>query len=131
MTEYSEEALTLEDIIKGIKQVGHVRHFKQTDLSLFDDVQNIKQPESIHFFEKINDYDVIHFSAKLQPNKRSNFALEGYFIKALARKYELTNNSAVRQWIEAQVINTGGLETNSKITVTTQVKRLIVESIAQ
>jgi len=119
----------LADIVQDIKQVTHVRYFKQTDLSLFDDVQDITQIKSVQYFEQINDYDIIHFAVKLQPNKRSNIALEGYFIKALARKYGLTDNTTVRQWIEARVADLGGLDANPKITVTTQVKRLIVEAI--
>jgi hypothetical protein len=121
-----------------------VQDFKQVDAIQFCEVkpvavQNIKQAdttEAVQDFKQIDDYEVIHFGIKLYPNnplhkvRRSSVALEGYFIKALVRRHGLTDNTSIRKWIEQRIIDDGGLDiTNSKLTTTTQVKRMIVEAI--
>ena len=53
--------------------------------------------------------------------------LEGYLVKALQRKHDLTDNPAIRAWIE-QAIKSDGVRFDSDAPLTRQVKRLIMES---
>ncbi len=118
--------------------------FKQVDVVQFceveaEPVKNSQQtdiPVAVQYFKQVNNYDVIHFGIMLYPNnplfkvRRSTVALEGYFIKALVRRYNLSDNTGIRKWIEQRIIDCGGLDVaNQKLTTATQVKRMIVEAI--
>ena len=119
--------------------------FKQVDVVQFCEVEaepvnNSQQtdiPEAVQYLKQVDNYDVIHFGVTLQPKsrlkqspRRSTIALEGYFVRALVRKYGFRDNAAVRQWIEARVVHLGGIDTDTpKLTATTQIKRIIIEAI--
>jgi transposase-like protein len=53
--------------------------------------------------------------------------LEGYLVKALQRKHGLTDNTAIRAWIE-QAIKADGERFDSAMPLTKQVKRMMIES---
>ncbi|WP_019864985.1 hypothetical protein [Methylovulum miyakonense] len=130
--------------VQDIKQVDSVH--KEPVESLDDAiVQNIKQssPDSLvqdvkqeivnqddDLDSPVYDFKQIHFAVTFshqgQP-KRTTVMLEGYLVKALQRKYGLTDNAAVRAWIE-QAIKSDGERFDSFAPLTRQVKRMMIES---
>ncbi len=99
-------------------------------------VQDVKQnapvqldDDSIHD-DTVYDYDHIHFAVMIAYKrhiKRTTVMLEGYLVKALQRKHGLSDNPAIRAWIE-QAIKNDGVRFDSFAPLTRQVKRIIIES---
>jgi len=91
-------------------------------------IQDVKQdsPDST-----IQDVKHVHFAVTIthqcQP-KRTTVMLEGYWVKALQRKHGITDNAAIRAWIE-QAIKGDGVRFDSFAPLTRQVKRIIIESL--
>ncbi|MDI1229853.1 MAG: hypothetical protein PSU93_01740 [Methylobacter sp.] len=116
-----------------------VQYVKQTEcdkLEVLPDstVQNVKQDNPILDDDVIDDpvYDFkqIHFALTIPHNgkpKRTTVMLEGYLVKALQRKHGLTDNPAVRAWIE-QAIKDDGDRFDGSAPLTRQLKRVIIES---
>lgn len=77
-----------------------------------------------------HDFDQLHFGVTIthqgQP-KRTTIMLEGYWVKALQRKYGLANNATIRAWIE-QAMKADGGKFDSHEALTKQVKRMMIES---
>ncbi|MDI1278803.1 hypothetical protein [Methylobacter sp.] len=97
-----------------------VQYVKQDDSILNDDV--IDHP--------VYDFKQIHFAVTLAHGgklKRTTVMLEGYLVKALQRKHGLTDNAAIRAWIE-QVIKSDGDRFDNHAPLTRQLKRVIIES---
>lgn len=116
-----------------------VQDVKQSDdnkLDLLPDnaVYNVKHDVPVQDDDDIDsavyDFKQIHFAVTFphqgQP-KRTTVMLEGYLVKALQRKHGLTDNAAIRAWIE-QAIKSDGVRFDSFAPLTRQVKRVIVES---
>ncbi len=90
------------------------------------DVQDIKPDVPVQLND---DYAQLHFGVTVKRQgqvKRTTVMLEGYLVKALGRKHGLTDNAAIRAWIEQAIQTGGGYDDNEALTK--QVKRLIVES---
>ena len=116
--------------VQYIKQ-DDVYHVKNTD-----DIQNVKQDalaqtNDDHMLDgSVYDYDQVHFGVTITHrghSKRTTVMLEGYLVKALQRKHDLADNTAIRAWIE-QAIKDADDTFDSNAPLTKQVKRLIVES---
>jgi hypothetical protein len=98
-------------------------------------VQYVKQDNPVHIDDDIDssvyDFKQIHFAVTIthkgQP-KRTTVMIEGYLVKALQRKHGLTDNTAIREWIE-QAIKNDGVRFDSFAPLTKQVKRIIIESL--
>ena len=116
-----------------------VQDVKQADddkLELLPDktVQHVKQDVPVQMDDDIEssvyDFKQIHFAVTInhqgQP-KRTTVMIEGYWVKALQRKHGLTDNPAIRAWIE-QAIKNDGVRFDSLAPLTKQVKRIIIES---
>ena len=104
--------------VQNVKQVGNIIT-----------VQNIKQDDEAE--ESVYDFKQIHFAIVIEHQgkpKRTTIMLEGYLVKALQRKHELTDNTAIRQWLE-QIIKGDPIRFDSYAPLTRQVKRLIIESL--
>jgi len=117
-----EPVKSVEDaIVQNIKQSSPdslVQYVKQ-DVTVHDDIDNLVYDfKQVHF--------AVTFSHQGQP-KRTTVMLEGYLVKALQRKHGLTDNSAIRAWIE-QAIKADGERFDSFAPLTRQVKRMIIES---
>ena len=97
-------------------------------------VQDVKQAIPVQMDNDIDspayDFKQIHFAVTIthqgQP-KRTTVMIEGYLVKALQRKHGLTDNPAIRAWIE-QAIKNDGVRFDSFSPLTKQVKRIIIES---
>lgn len=59
--------------------------------------------------------------------KRTTVRLEGYLVTALCKKHGLTDNGAIRKWVEQAIKDWTAFD--SHLSLTRQVKRLIVESL--
>ncbi len=117
-----------------------VQDVKQTDnnnpdLLAGSTVQNIKQDAPTQLDDDIDnavyDFKQIHFAVMFAHKghiKRTTIMLEGYWVKALQRKQGLTDNPAIRAWIE-QAIKDDGVRFDSDAPLTRQVKRIIIESL--
>jgi hypothetical protein len=112
-----------------------VQDVKQTDdkleLPLNEAVQNVKQDSPVQIDDRTSDnavYDFkqIHFAINIK-TKRTTVMLEGYLVKALQRKHNLPDNTAIRTWIE-QAIKADGERFDSVAPLTRQAKRVIIES---
>jgi hypothetical protein len=104
------------------------------DLSPDRSVQNIKRDVNAQLDDDIDtavyDFKQIHFAIRFPHKgciKRTTIMLEGYLVNALQRKHGLTDNPAIRTWIE-QAIKNDGLRFDSDAPLTRQVKRIIIES---
>lgn len=98
-----------------------VQDVKQDALVLNDDVMD----------DPVYDFKQIHFAVTITHNgqlKRTTVMLEGYLVKALQRKHRLTDNAAIRAWIE-KAIKSDGVRFDSSAPLTRQVKRVIIESL--
>ncbi|POZ52982.1 hypothetical protein [Methylovulum psychrotolerans] len=77
-----------------------------------------------------DDYGQVHFALTViygEQAKRTTVMLEGYLVKALQRKHRLSDNTAIRVWIEQAIkADSGRFDGNAPLTK--QVKRIIVES---
>lgn len=116
-----------------------VQDIKQTDndkldLSPDSTVQNVKQDAPTQLDEDMDspvyDFKQIHFAVTVTHQgkpKRTTVMLEGYLVKALQRKHGLTDNPAIRAWIE-QAIKGDAVRFDSFAPLTRQVKRIIIES---
>jgi len=117
-----------------------VHDVKQTDddkLELLVDktIQNVKQNipvliDNDDIDTSVYDFKQMHFAVTINhkdKSKRTTVMLEGYLVKALQRKHDLADNTAIRTWIE-QAIKDAGDKFDSYAPLTKQVKRLIVES---
>ena len=98
-------------------------------------IQNVKQNAPVKIDDadsdlSLYDYEQLHFGVTIthkgQP-KRTTVMLEGYWVKALQRKHDLTDNAVIRAWIE-QAIKADGRQFDSFAPLTKQVKRMIIES---
>jgi len=109
-------------IVQNIKQSSPdslVQYVKQESANQDDDLDN-----------PVYDFKQIHFAVSFShqgQSKRTTVMLEGYLVKALQRKHGLTDNAAIRAWIE-QAIKVDGVRFDSFAPLTRQVKRMIVES---
>jgi len=74
----------------------------------------------------VDDFKQIHFAIN-HGNKRTTVMLEGFLVKVLQRKHGLTDNKAIRVWIE-QAIKNDGVRFDRDAPLTRQVKRIIIES---
>ncbi|MDD5276440.1 MAG: hypothetical protein PHR16_10215 [Methylovulum sp.] len=98
----------------------------------FDPVQNVKQAEpdgtvqDIKQDNAVYDFKQTHFALTVA-SKRTTIMLEGYLVGALQRKHGLTDNAAIRVWIE-KAIKADGARFDSDAPLTRQVKRIIIES---
>ena len=96
-----------------------------------DAVQDVKQDAlSTDGGTGPDDYEQVHFALTVmygEQAKRTTVMLEGYLVKALQRKHRLSDNTAIRVWIE-QAIKADGSQFDSHSPLTKQVKRIIVES---
>lgn len=99
-------------------------------------VQDVKQNVPATFANddcdnvRPDDYGQIHFAVSFSHQgqaKRTTVMLEGYLVKALQRRHGLTDNTAIRAWIE-QAIKADGERFDSAMPLTKQVKRMIIES---
>jgi hypothetical protein len=121
-------------------RLNPVQDVKQTDnnnpdLSSDSTVQNIKQDAPTQLDDDMDnavyDFKQIHFAVMFAHKghiKRTTVMLEGYLVKALQRKHGLTDNPAIRAWIE-QAIKNDGVRFDSDAPLTRQVKRIITESL--
>lgn len=78
----------------------------------------------------VYDFKQIHFGVTISHDgepKRTTVMLDGYLVKALQRKHGLTDNPAIRAWVE-QAIKNEGSKFDSLAPLTKQVKRIIIES---
>lgn len=132
-----------EDIQANPEPSSHdvtVQDIKQADddkleLPLDDAVQDVKQDSPDQIDDEVSDnlvYDFkqIHFAITIshkEHSKRTTVMLEGYLVKALQRKHNLADNTAIRTWIE-QAIKAEGERFDSFAPLTRQVKRIIIES---
>ncbi len=106
--------------VQDIKQDNVVQDVKHGD------VQDIKPDVPVQLND---DYAQLHFGVTVKRQgqvKRTTVMLEGYLVKALGRKHGLTDNAAIRAWIEQAIQTGGGYDDNEALTK--QVKRMIVES---
>ncbi|MCK9398286.1 MAG: hypothetical protein M0Q44_22210 [Methylobacter sp.] len=134
-----------DDVKRAIYQwhydrLNPVQDVKQTDnanLDLSPDsaIQNVKQDAPVQLDDDIDtavyDFKQIHFAVMFAHKghiKRTTIMLEGYLVKALQRKHNLTDNPAIRVWIE-QSIKNDGARFDSDAPLTRQVKRIIIESL--
>ena len=124
-------------------RLNTVQHIKQDDsfqdshiqslnnASVQDVKQNIPvQLDNDDIDNSVYDFKQIHFAVTITHKgkpKRTTIMLEGYLVKALQRKHNLADNTAIRAWIE-QAIKDAGDRFDSYAPLTTQVKRLIIES---
>lgn len=117
-------------IVQDVKQAGNDK------LELLPDktVQYVKQHIPVQMDDDIDspvyDFKQIHFAVTIihqeQP-KRTTVMIEGYLVKALQRRHGLTDNPAIRAWIE-QMIKSDGARFDNDAPLTKQIKRLIIES---
>ncbi|MGZ8190087.1 MAG: hypothetical protein ACXWTS_02535 [Methylococcaceae bacterium] len=122
--------LSPDSIVQNVKQDNVVYDVKQNDAA-----QDIKQDAPIQLDDDyiqdgtVYDYDQVHFGVVVkrrgQP-KRTTVMLEGYLVKALQRKHGLTNNAAIRVWVEQAIKNDSKFDSHESLTK--QVKRMIIES---
>ncbi|MDI1292665.1 MAG: hypothetical protein PSV18_07955 [Methylobacter sp.] len=117
--------LSPDSLVYDVKQIEDVQD---------DPVQNVKQDNPIMdddvIADLVYDFKQIHFAVAIPHNgkpRRTTVMLEGYLVKALQRKHELTDNAAIRAWIE-QAIKADGDRFDSSAPLTRQVKRIIIES---
>lgn len=90
-------------------------------------VQNIKQikPDISPDF----DYVATHYAITIG-GKRTTVAIEGYLIKPLVKRFMLSSSTEIRRWIEKRIDADAKFNANATgLTVTAQVKRIIVEAI--
>lgn len=107
---------------QALRAANAVQNVKQNVPTTFtnDDRDNLRQ----------DDYGQIHFAVSFShqgQTKRTTVMLEGYLVKALQRSHGLTDNTAIRAWIE-QAIKADGERFDSAMPLTKQVKRIIIES---
>ncbi len=132
-------ALPPDSIVQNVKQDNVVYDVKQTDndnldLSPDSTVQNVKQNTPVQHDDDIDnavyDFKQVHFAVTVTHQgkpKRTTVMLEGYLVKALQRKHGLSDNPAIRAWLE-QAIKGDGVRFDSFTPLTRQVKRIIIES---
>ncbi len=121
-----------DTIVQDVKQSDD----DKLDLLPNNAVYNVKHDVPVQDDDVIDssvyDFKQIHFAVTFthqgQP-KRTTVMLEGYLVKALQRKHGLTDNTAIRGWIE-QAIKSDGARFDSIAPLTRQVKRIIIESFA-
>jgi hypothetical protein len=119
---------------------GIVQDVKQADddkleLLLDNSVQDVKQDIPVQIDDSdidnsVYDFKQVHFAITITHKgkpKRTTVMLEGYLVKALQRKHDLADNTAIRAWIE-QAIKQAGVYFDSQAPLTKQVKRLIIKS---
>lgn len=126
--------LSLNDTVQDIKQDVSVQD-KLIIQALPDTiVQDVKQANPVQIEgadSSVYDFKQLHFAISLKQNgqaKRTTVMLEGYLVKALQRKHDLSDNAAIRSWIE-QAIKTDGGKFDCFAPLTKQVKRMIIESM--
>ncbi|MDI1293661.1 MAG: hypothetical protein PSV18_13080 [Methylobacter sp.] len=134
-----DEGIQVDDekpVLSPDSLVCDVKQTKGDKLEVLPDstVQNVKQDNPVLDDDAIDDpvYDFkqVHFALTIPHNgkpKRTTVMLEGYLVKALQRKHGLTDNAAVRAWIE-QAIKSDGVRFDSSAPLTRQLKRVIIES---
>ncbi|MDD2724019.1 MAG: hypothetical protein PHH59_08380 [Methylovulum sp.] len=117
--------------VQYVKQVDNIQY--EPVQSVGDAiVQDVKQDVAVQndTDNLVYDFKQVHFAVTFtrqgQP-KRTTVMLEGYLVKALQRKHGLTDNAAIRAWIE-QAIKSDGVRFDSFAPLTRQVKRMIIES---
>ena len=119
-----------------LNTVQDVKRIDDDKLELLPDktVQYVKQDISVQIDDDIDssvyDFKQIHFAVTITHQgqlKRTTVMIEGYLVKALQRKHGLTDNPAIRAWIE-QAIKNDGVRFDSLAPLTKQVKRIIIES---
>jgi hypothetical protein len=114
--------VALDKVVYNIKQdipVSSVQDIKQDDL--------IQDDEDIG--SSVYDFKQIHFAVTVASDgkpRRTTTMLDGYLVKALQRKHGLSDNTAIRIWIEQAIKNDGRF--NSLQPLTRQIKRIIIES---
>jgi hypothetical protein len=118
---------------------GIVQDVKQADddkLELLPDkaIQHVKPdipvPMNDNMDGSVCDFKQIHFAVTITHKgrpKRTTVMIEGYLMKALQRRHGLTDNPAIRAWIE-QAIKNDGVRFDSLAPLTKQVKRIMIES---
>ncbi len=97
-------------------------------------VYNVKQDNPIlddaATDNPVYDFKQLHFAVAIAHGgkvKRTTIMLEGYLVKALQLKHGLTDNPAIRAWIEQAIKNDCRFDSSAPLT--RQVKRLIIESL--
>ena len=79
-----------------------------------------------------DDYTPTHFNLTITHNgkaKRTTIMLEQFFIDALRNKHGLSDNRAIRQWLESAIATDDKFDPSASLTK--QVVRMIVESLIQ
>ncbi|MEY3760825.1 MAG: hypothetical protein RIR39_2316 [Pseudomonadota bacterium] len=127
--------LPLDDAVQDVKQDESVQDSPITQSLPTIAVQDVKQTTPVQIDDEdsdnlVYDFKQIHFAITISHKehaKRTTVMLEGYLVKALQRKHNLADNTAIRTWIE-QAIKADGERFDSFAPLTRQVKRIIIES---
>lgn len=127
--------LPLDDAVQDVKQDESIQDSPITQSLPAIVVQDIKQSIPVQIDDEdsdnpVYDFKQIHFAITIthkEHTKRTTVMLEGYLVKALQRKHNLADNTAIRTWIE-QAIKADGERFDSVAPLTRQVKRIIIES---
>ena len=127
--------LPLDEVVQDVKQDESIQDSPITQSLPTIAVQDIKQdsPDQIDDEDSDNlvyDFKQIHFAITISHKehaKRTTVMLEGYLVKALQRKHNLADNTAIRTWIE-QAIKADGERFDSVAPLTRQAQRVIIES---
>ncbi len=127
--------LPLDDVVQDVKQEEDIQDSPITQSLPTIAVQDIKQDSPAQIDDEdsdniVYDFKQIHFAITIshkEHTKRTTVMLEGYLVKALQRKHNLADNTAIRTWIE-QAIKAEGERFDSFAPLTRQVKRIIIES---
>ena len=119
--------LSIDNAVYNIKQ-GILVEDNVVDSSVY----NVKQDSPIQSNDDNSDYDFkhIHFAVTINHNeqaKRTTVMLEDYLVKALQRKHGLSDNTAIRLWLEQAIKDDGRFDSIQPLT--RQLKRLIIESL--
>jgi hypothetical protein len=116
-----KQALPFDSPIQTVKPDDAVQHVKQSAPVKRHNSNNGLTPD---------DFDQLHFGVTITHQgqaKRTTIMLEGYWVKALQRKYGLANNATIRAWIEQELKADAG-KFDSQEALTKQVKRMMIES---
>lgn len=129
--DYDLLELPLDESVQDIKQNESIQDSPITHSLPAIAVQDIKQSIPVQIDDEdsdnaVYDFKQIHFAINIK-TKRTTVMLEGYLVKALQRKHNLADNTAIRTWIE-QAIKADGERFDSVAPLTRQAKRVIIES---
>jgi hypothetical protein len=125
--------------LEWVAALNRNMHVKQTndevkETPVDNDVQYVKQDSPVQdnnvVDSSVQDFKQLHFAVTVTHDgkpKRTTVMLEGYLVKALRYRQGLTDNAAIRTWVEQAIKSDDRFESFAPLT--RQVKRIIVESL--